>query len=172
MNVQQKSSDSDIPSNCSKILQTLIGRRIGGATRYSWWPAEENEKECGVKGEDTFSFTAGPVALEFDTGVMLGIASDPSKNSLCVWIEKDGHGEILRSEPLEADADLHPISASDLKFASNFWRSAVGSEVSAVSILIMKPRSPLYEDLPNEVGLCFSLDSGLKVVAVHGLHDD
>jgi hypothetical protein len=172
MNIQQNSSKSDIPSHYSKKLHTLIGHRITGATRYSWWPAEETEQECGVKGEDTFSLTAGPVALEFDTGVILGIASDPSVNSVCVWIEKDDHGKLLRKELLESDADLYPISAGDLTFASNFWRSVIGSQVNAVSILVRRPSSALFAELPNEVGLCFSLDSGLKIAAVHGLHDD
>lgn len=172
MNVPINLSKSGIPSHYSKFLQTLIGRRIIGATRYSWWPADETEQECGVKGEEVFSLTAGPAVLEFDSGVTLGIASDPSINSVCIWLEKNEHGEILRNEPLESDGDLYPISASDTEYASDLWRNVIGAQVNMISLLIRKPNSALFAELPNEVGLCFLLDSGLKIVAVHGLHDN
>lgn len=141
-------------------------------TRFSWWKAEDAEQECGIGRKDVFSLTAGPLAVEFDTGMILGMASDPSINSVLVWTEKDKEGRMLQEEPLESDDELHPISATSTEFADNFWRDVLGSTVVGVSILVRRPTSARLSQLPNEVGLCFSLNSGLKMLAVHGLHDD
>ena len=112
------------------------------------------------------------MTIAFDTGVVLGIASDPSINSISVWIEKNEVGQQLRDEPLASDEDLHAISATDPLFADHFWQSVIGARVDAISIFVRRPVSARLAELPNEVGLCFALDSGAKVVAVHGLHDD
>jgi len=111
------------------------------------------------------------VTITFDTGVVLGIASDPSTNSVSVWIEKNEAGQLLREEPLESDDELHPVSASDQRFADDFWRLVIGSKVGSISVLVRNPTTARLAELPNEVGLCFSLDSGVKLVASHGLHD-
>lgn len=172
MTNETTSGNSCIPSQFAHALRALVGHRITGATRYSWWAPEDNEQECGVQGQDVFSLTAGPVAIAFDTGVTLGIASEPSTNSVCVWMEQDEAQQSKREEPLALDTDLHPVHASDTRYAGDFWRSVIGSRVTAVSVLVRKPATARMAELPNEVGLCFSMDSGVKVVASHGLHDD
>ncbi len=172
MTIEPISEESRIPSRFAHVLRALVGHRISGATRYSWWAPEETEQECGVKGQEVFSLTAGPVAIAFDTGLTLGIASEPSANSVCVWIEQDEAGQSARDEPLALDTDLHPVQASDTTYADDFWRTVIGSRVTAVSVLVRRPATARLAELPNEVGLCFVMESGAKVVAAHGLHDD
>ena len=169
---EETSDKGVIPSRVSALLRSLIGRRVVDATRFSWWAPEEAQQECDLASEDVFSLTAGPVAIAFDSGVVLGVASDPSTNSVSVWKERDEVGRLLRSEPRSSDEGLYPISATDRKFAHSFWHQMIGARVDAVSILVRKPRTARLGELPNEVGLCFSLDSGAKVVAAHGIHDD
>lgn len=161
-----------IPSGILVLLRSLVGRRVVDVTRFSWWAAEEAQQECGLESEDVFSLTAGPAAIAFDSGVVIGVASNPSMNSVSVWMERDGTGSLVRSEPLSSDEELHPISAKDPKFACPFWHQVVGARVDAVSILIRRPTTARLKELPNEVGLCFSLDSGAKFIVAHGLHND
>jgi hypothetical protein len=160
------SRDDTLPSNLSALLRSLVGLRLVEATRFSWWPPDEAQKECSLASEDVFSLTAGPVTLTFDSGVVVGIASNPSTNSVSVWLERD------KEEPLSTDEELYPVSATDSKFASTFWHQVIGARVDAVSIFVQEPRTVSYQHLPNEVGLCLTLDSGARVVAAHGLHDD
>jgi hypothetical protein len=170
--MENTSHTSDIPSRHAGVLGSFIGHRIIAATRFSWWSPEEAKEECGVREQDVFSLTAGPVAISFDSGAILGIASEPSVNSVVVWMERDEAGHSMREEPLSSDTDLYPILATDPTFADDFWHGVIGAKVEAITTLVRKSRSPRLADLPSEVGLCFLLDSGVKVVAAHGLHDD
>ena len=90
---------------------------------------------------------------------------------MIVWVERDSTGHSAR-DPLTSDTSLHPIPATDPLFADDFWRGVVGATVRAISIVVRKPATARLAELPNEVGLCFTLNSGSKLVAVHGLHDD
>ncbi|MCP1616176.1 hypothetical protein FBY21_0788 [Pseudomonas sp. SLBN-26] len=161
-----------IPSDLLVPLRLLVGCRIVDVIRFSWWAPEEAQQECGLTSEEVFSLTAGPVAITFDSGVVMGVSSNPSTNSVSVWMERDKSGSLVRSDSLMSDEELHPISAKDQKFSCQFWYQVVGARVDAVSILVRRPATARLEELPNEVGLCFLLDSGEKFVAAHGLHDD
>jgi len=172
MGVEDPSVKGAIPSRHLEILRSLIGVGITDVTRYSWCPPEQAGYEYGVSSRDVFSLTAGPVAFTFDSGLILGVASDPSLNSVLLWVEKSAEGQLTRHEPLSTDEELYPVSATDSTFASDFWRQLIGAKVNAVSILLRAPESARLAELPNEVGLCFDLGSGIKVVAAHGLHDD
>lgn len=172
MNIESTAATSVIPSHLAAVLRQTVGRRIVSATRYSWWAPAEAERQCKVPMSDLFSLTAGPAAIEFDSGLILGIASDPAQDSVIVWIEKNEAGQEIASTPLSSDNDLHPISASDPIFANRFWHQVIGAKVVSISILVRKTQSARLAELPNEVGLSFLLDSGEKVIATHGLHDD
>ncbi len=156
----------------AKILGTLVGHRIVTMTRYSWWPPKEAVVKCIVASHDVFLLTSGPLAITFDTGQVIGLASDPSLNSVVVWIEQDETGRALQPEPMSADKELYPVVADDPKYADSIWHSTVGRRVARVAILVRRAGSAQMAELPNEVGLCFVLDSGIKVIAAHGLHDD
>lgn len=162
-----------LPSGNAALLRSLVGCRIVDVTRFSWWAPEEAQHECDLAAsEDVFTLTAGPAAIAFDSGVVIGVASDPSMNSVAVWVEQDEEGNLMRSDPLSSEEELHTISARDSKFATAFWHQVIGARVDAVSILVRRPSSARLKELSNEVGLCFSLDSGAKIVAAHGLHND
>lgn len=172
MDNEAASAKGVIPSRLWVDLRSLVGCGIVSITRYSWWAPEEAEQECRLASKDVFSLTSGPATIAFDSGVILGIASDPSKNSVSVWVERDRAGLSVRGGALSCDEELHPISANDPKFASSFWHRVIGAQVRAISLLVRKPRTARLAELPNEVGLCFLLDSGVRVIAAHGLHDD
>lgn len=173
MTSELASEGHGLPSRNMALLRSLVGRTVVGATRYSWWVPSEAQNECRLaESKDVFSLTSGPAVIEFDSGFAIGVASDPSLNSVSVWVERDESGVVTRTEPVSSDGELYPVSATDPQFASVFWHQVIGASVSSVSVLVRLPSTARLGRLPNEVGLCFSLDSGAKFVAAHGLHDD
>lgn len=162
---------SGIPSECAALLTSLVGRTIVGATRYSWYSAAEAQRRCAAPARAVFSLTRGPLALEFDSGLILGIANDPSLRSIRVWVERNELGRAVAAKPCASDGDLHPIDATDPILSDALWRNIIGAKVSAISTLIHKPATAKEQALPNEAGLCFDLDTGVRIVAGHGLHD-
>lgn len=163
---------SSTPMASAKILAGLAGHRITAMTRYSWWPAEEAATRVNVASHDVFSLTSGPLEVRFDTGIAIGLASDPSLNSVIVWVERDESGRLLCPEPMSEDKELHAIAVDNPKYANNIWRSAIGVRIARVIVLKRRAASARMVGLPSEVGLCLVLENGLRILAAHGLHND
>jgi len=159
-----------VPSEVKSFLNVISGRLITEMVRYSWFPF--SKEEFGLPASSFFSLTAGAVAITFDSHETIGIGSHSSWASISLWIEKDCDGKFVSDEPMALDTDLYPISADDPVFSAARWRSIIGQEISSISIISRKYESPLFEGLPNEVGLIFRLRSGGEFVVSHGLHDD
>lgn len=158
------------PSLALGFLSALVGIRIVDLVRYSWWPVEDVASECNISDEQAFALTAGPLGIVFENGEILGLASDPSMNSVMVWNE----GGRYISSPgatLEQDGELFPISAQDQEYAAPFWKKVIGATVVQLEVLKPKVMSIKKRELPSEVGLRFQLQNGLSFVASHGLHD-
>lgn len=164
--------ESCIPTDISDELRQLVGCKLISIKRYSWWPPKEVVGDYGIAPKDVFSLTAGPATIEMETGVVLGIASDPSLNSVVVWVEKDAGGNYLRDEPLDRDEELHEISSVDPLYSNDFWHRVVGCRIVKITVLQRVYESIKISQRPCQVGLSFSLDSGDVFLAVHGLHDE
>ena len=161
-----------VPSQRRKLLISLIGRRIKSFIRYSWWPgAEAVTRHCYAESE-VFSLTAGPAALTLDNDLMIGFTSNPSQNSVLVWVEKNPMGACVAEDPMEKDAELSPIAASDARFSNDFWKSLCGQQIVSVSVIRQRAKSVLFERLPNEVAVAIAVESGQRFLMSHGLHDD
>ena len=115
--------------------------------------------------------TAGPLALKFEGGATLGLASDPGQNSVVVWLDRDDGGIALRAPSMDDDPDIFAIEAADPEFSQPAWAGLVGLRVTGLSVLYMKSASALKSDLPNEVGLRIQFEGGQELIAAHGLHD-
>lgn len=167
------STPSATPSESIDLLQLLVTRRILGMTRYSWWPPEEAQRQMGdIPARDVFALTGGPLGIQFDGTVTLGVASDTQRNSIVIWREPADAGSDAQTMPLSQRADLYPVTASDPRFADDFWHAVVGATVKRISILVRRPINALFRRLPNEVGLCFGMDSGATCACALGLHND
>jgi len=172
MDLDEDGENSRIPSQSTGLLRSLLQQRIVSATRYSWWAPQEAQRRCALAPEAVFSLTLGPVAIELDSGLIIGMASDPAIRSVLVWVERNADGRRMKRQPLAGSLTLHPIAATDPVFADHFWRAVIGTRIETIAILSRRPTSVKMSALPNEVGLCFWLSSGEKMVATHGLHDD
>jgi hypothetical protein len=121
-------------SESADVLRRVIGHRIVALGRDEPRPV-------------------GSLAIELDSGLILGVASDMKRNSVVVWIRQD-----------------MPAPAAD--FADPIWLDFIGATVTKITMLVRRPINVLFERLPNEVGLCFEMSSGAQFVATHGLHND
>ncbi|MEH2063478.1 MAG: hypothetical protein V7K50_14655 [Nostoc sp.] len=162
---------SDIPSNRSEVLDSLKGLKILNLTRYSWEPPDRAVLEYGIEAKEVFSLTAGCLIMSFDSGLVIGYSSQPSKNSVTVWVEKNEAGKTSE-ELAEEDKELYPVDARDAVYSNNFWARFVGQRISNITILKRSYSSALYTYIANEIGLLFEVEDGSRFIASHGLHDD
>lgn len=162
---------SGTPSSRRTLLQELVGKRVGQAIRYSWLAPNEAVTQYGFDKDECFSLTAGPLAIEFDSGLIAAFASDPALASVVCWTERDMSG-TWREERLDQDAELFPISANDKSYSSPLMNSLVGATVATITILTRPPVNHKWDELPREVGLRIVTTSGVTIWLTHGLHDD
>lgn len=73
----------------SDELKQLVGCKLMPIKRYSWWPSEDVVSNYGIAPKDVFSLMASPATIEMEAGIVWGV-SDPSLNSVVVWVEKKG----------------------------------------------------------------------------------
>jgi hypothetical protein len=160
---------STVPSEASKLLSGFSGKKITQLVRYSWWPAEEVGARCGISGEKAFSLTAGPLAVYFEDGAILGVASDSALNSVIVWDEAARRASD-DFPSLDEDDELFPIFESGL-FAEGGWRKFVGLSLYGFTILKRVAMNAKQRELPSEVGLRFKFEGDASFIASHGLSD-
>lgn len=161
---------SMVPSVAIDFLRLLTGKQVTKLIRYSWWPASEVADQCDIEDELAFSLTAGPLAVYFEGGVILGFSSDPSLNSIIVWDEA-ARGASQGPISLDRDEELFAISESG-RFATVFWKQLIGCCVSSMTILKRGQMNAKESQRPSEVGLRFSFSGGKSFVVSHGLHDN
>lgn len=162
---------SSIPSDRIKLLQIIKNEKLSKLIRFSWWESKESMEQCEIAQDEVFSLTAGPLLLYFESGLVIGAASDPSRNSVILWVEKDDTGYI-KDESIENDTDLYPIDAEDKIYSSPYWVQIVGQNIKEINIIKRDPQNALFEELPNEVGLEIVMENDMKFILSHGLHDD
>ena len=159
------------PSLSYDLLNIFRGKRVSQLVRYSWWPKENVASECDICDELAFSLTAGPLAVIFENGDVLGIASEPSLNSVILWLDQCKDGKVERNSSLDKDIELFPISCNDNIYANSFWKQFIGLTLLDFAILKKRSMNALQRELPSEVGLSFIFEGNIKFIASHGLHD-
>ncbi len=157
------------PSSSISLLQEIVGKRVIGLVRYSWWPKEEVASECDTTEDSAFSLTYGPLGISFEDGTVIGVAEQPSLNSVVVWVDRAG-GTAVKHPAMDEDSEFFPIDARDCQFSKQLFGDFVGATL--ISLVVLKPRSmsALLNELPSEIGLCFVFEGGRKLVAASGLH--
>ena len=101
------------PLSVAPLLKQLVGTRVTSLVHYSWWPKEEVPRECECAKNASFSVTAGPLAVGFEDGTLLGVGDQDGLNSVTVWLVR-WRGKVVRSPPtMDEDPDLFPIDARE-----------------------------------------------------------
>src|SRR2546430_15037800 len=98
----------DIPSRRRDLLTSMRGARVTRMTRCSWSPKHTVARESNIAPELVFSRTAGPLLVTLESGLVIGVASQPSLVSVTLW----------RGQPpySSGGSELHPIEAEDPGF--------------------------------------------------------
>lgn len=110
--------------------------------------------------------------MEFDNGRIIAFASDPSINSVIVWLDTDKKEDPSEIPSLAADNELFAISSSDSTYADSLWTKFTGLLLEKVGILRSNVQNSAERELPSEIGLCFEFENEHKFIASHGLHDN
>ena len=158
------------PSLSKDLLSQFVGKKVVNLVRYSWWKKEDVPVECGISKGESFSLTAGPLAVIFEDGSILGVASDAGINSVIVWLDR-AIGQADTTHTLNEDTELFPIKASDEVYSGHIWNKFCNRTLFSFSILKSKEMSALEAELPSELGLCFHFSNSDRFVASHGLHN-
>lgn len=159
------------PSQFSDVLMTFVGKRVVKMIRYSWWPKEQVASECDTADALAFSLTAGPLVIVFQEGSALGVASDPSLNSVIVWLDRVVDGKVNIHPSLDEDEDLFPIDSNDEKYSDPCWKQFMNQNLVGFSLLRKRSMNLLERELPSELGLCFLFGGDKRFIASHGLHN-
>ncbi len=156
----------DIPSRLIDLVNSLKGRKLVRLIRYSWEPEKKAIEEYGLAKEEVFSLTAGPLLMYFDDGLVVGSSSNPSRNSVVLWVEKNEAGRFI--DRLSEDSEeLFAIDSKD----QYSWNDYLNKKIDSLKIIKGKMTGVKMEYLPNEVGLLVSFEGGLEFILSHGLHD-
>ena len=108
------------------------------------------------------------MSIELDSGLVIGFNSNPELNSVIVWIEVNEVGETEDEEDLlRSDPELFLIKATNKEYSNTFWSHFIGQKISHVQILKEVPKTVMYEDLPNEIGLIITVESGQEFLMYH-----
>jgi hypothetical protein len=153
------------PSHSLKLLQQIIGKRLVTLRRYSPWPKEEtasrpDEDYKDILPREVFSFTHGPLVLEFEGAPVISIIGNEETNSV----------EVCEDSffPLSNEEDgFFLVDATDPEYSDPFFASFIGQTL--VNLTILKFIDMPYK--PSEVGLCFIFESGKRFIATLHMSD-
>jgi len=165
--MEQKYYADSIPSEKFYLLDKLIGKKVTKMTRYSWWEKEQSAKECGISNENVFSLTVGPLGIEFDRNITIGVSSDIKRSSVILWVEK--FENYKADDLMEEDSELFAVQANDKVFSNAFFASILESTLVKYKIIKVETTNPLNWDHPREVGLVLSFSNNHQMILSHQL---
>lgn len=163
-------SSYSIPTAARAMLSGLTGRKVVRMLRYSLWPLEEAAAGAEIDEMSVFSLCSGPMAVYFEDGIILGLASDSEDNSVVVRVECDAEG-VLNKYAMEHDSDFFPIGSTDMRFSTPFWSSLNGLKLTRFELVRSSALNAIEQSRPSELGLCFVFENNQRFIASHGLHD-
>jgi hypothetical protein len=140
--------------------------------RFNYRTEQELIEEYYMEPEEFFCCSLGPFLFYFEDGLVVGGSSNPSRNTVLMWVERNEIGEH-REWLQEEDKRAVPFYAKDF----DDWKIYLNQVVKSVTIIkelpyISSNRSSRYFDLPNERGVLIEFENGTGLIMSHGLNDD
>ncbi|MGP4716878.1 hypothetical protein ACTXGL_09605 [Psychrobacter sp. T6-6] len=160
--------DVDIPSNLTGLLASLVGRKLINIVRFNYVSEKELIEDYYMDPKDFFCCSLGPFLFYFEDGLVIGGSSNPSQNTVHMWVERNENGEH-HDWLQEEDEDAIPFYAKDY----DEWSIYLNQVVKSVTII--KETSETYSkilDLPSERGVLFEFENGSGLIMSHGLNDN
>jgi hypothetical protein len=164
-------SEVQVPSASFELLRYMMTKRIDKLIRYSWWPAEESVVKASIGSNEVFSLTAGPLAIVFEDGYVVGVSSDPTLSSVILWADEKDNKSLTSDESLREIEELFPVLNTDPIYSKNFWADISQSIIVGYELLKYKNMNSIQLDRPSERGLRVLLNTGKSFILSHGMHD-
>lgn len=149
----------EVPSQRRALLSDMLGERLVGIVRYSRLPIDPIAPEYALERNDLFQNALGPVALLFESEMIVGVGDDPPSKALRVWLEQHETGQT-RATSLHADPRLAPMEAGSPLYVRH-WGSATWYGTRIVSISAFTRIGTASSD---EIALQLRLDDGKSLV--------
>lgn len=164
-------SEVQVSSASFELLRYMMTKRIDKLIRYSWWPAEESVVKASIGSNEVFSLTAGPLAIVFENGYVVGVSSDPTLNSVILWAEEKDNKILTSEESMREIEDLFPVLNADPIYSQSSWADISQSIIVGYELLKYKHMNAIQLDRPSERGLRVLLNTGKSFILSHGLHN-
>lgn len=157
-------SDALPPLSATWLLTGRLGKRMTSFVVYSYYPIEEIIREEKLSEDFAFSSVGGPLEIGFEDGVVIGMGTAFSLNS--VIVAQDGTGG---HPPLKDSPRLFPVDAKDPRYSKKKFGDLIGRRLEAMSVFKPRTVDVLFDGLPNEIGLSFLFEGGGRFVFGCGL---
>lgn len=71
-----------------EVLDRIVNHTELKLVCCSWFRPEQVVQEWNIPASSVFNFSAGPLVVTLETGLVVGFASIPEKASMTVWVEE------------------------------------------------------------------------------------
>ena len=160
-------TEHSIPSHLKGLLRSLIGRKLINIIKFNNIPEKQLIEDYYMTPDEFLSEALGPTLFYFEGGLVVGGGSDPSRNTVLMWVERNEIGEHCKWLQ-EEDKRAIPFYAKDF----DEWKIYLNQVVKSVTIIKEIPDSDSRKlDLPNERGVLIKFENGSDFIMAHGLHD-
>lgn len=159
-------------SECPAISKSMKGQKIVNMQRFSSWKYEDYssrfDEDFYFPRHEFFAKLSDPLLIEVESGALIGFNATDEINSVSTWVEVNEIGETEdESALLRFDEDFFAVEVTNKEYSNSFWWNFVGKTILDVQILRQKPKHVLYEDLPNEVAVMITVESGESFLMMH-----
>lgn len=98
----------------------------------------------------------GPLLLQLEDGLVIGVKTERRVKSLSYWLEDDGagNGDMVYNEKRIQEDSIRLIKYSDIATPP---RNILGKEIINLSLIKSKIQDPIYTTMPNQWGLKIEL---------------
>jgi len=156
-----------IPSCRKALITSLTGERLVSLKRYNLILEESAEGNPDIDAVEIFEIGEGPLYMEFESGLSIGVASLNEPWSVTLWVLTGRDGEV-NDESMVNDDELH---ATDSSAAGFFWHDFIGKRIASVTVMQLNSDNALISYRQCEVGLVFRFTDDSEFIAGHGLHN-
>jgi hypothetical protein len=149
-------------SNSINLLNRAKGRRIIGISKLLECDPDKYLIDFkGVSEKELFSFGPGPVFMELEGGLVIGLGDDQKKQmSVVAWEEKTIPPTLDDSRQLSISKASIWVECGDVRFSNSNWSDLIGQRIDRLSILRVNDPNRYR----NERGLLCITDLGREFV--------
>lgn len=152
-----------LPSMSRSLLAMLLESSVMGFTRECALSPGEECRRYSIPPQQYFSYCSGVLLIRLASGVTIGVAGDPSLESVMLWLEPD-QPPVLPHSSQSSTATMgqllypspHRVESADPIHGSRWLDGLVGRQAIRLLLLRRRPDCAWREGLPCEAGLVIS----------------